>query len=311
MLKNLVLASAFLTSACATSAPTAAGLQASEINWAELPAGVTSVQDAAWLTRSPDGRVILFGRHQPDYSHHHIFMTQLVNGAWSDPVEAPFTRGNEATAPHFAPDGRSVLFVASWDANGQPSQGDSHDSNVWRVSWDGANWGAPTLLPAPINSPAAEIDVSEVNGGVIYFTSMRAGGAGPRPSFSPADSPNGAMPDMYRATPDGAGGYRVEPLVGLNTEHTESTMYVPPDQSLILFHRSDDPVGLGKDDLFAARRQGAGWGPAIHLGAGVNTDEYEYGPELSHDGSTLYYTTHSGGHAHLLAVSLAAAMGGQ
>jgi hypothetical protein len=299
------LTAALLLAACSPAAPPAP--PAPTINWAELPATVDQPGDEAWLTRSPDGQVILFGRHQPDYSDHHTYLTRLVDGVWTEPVEAPFTGGVSATAPHFAPDGRSVLFIASWTPERQDRDG---EGDVWRVSWDGTSWGVPEILPAPINSPAAEIDVVEANNGVIYFTSMRAGGAGPRPEHSEPNSPNGAYPDMYRATPDGAGGYRVEPITGLNTARTESTLYVTPDESLLLFHRSEDPRGVGKDDIFAVRRQGDGWGPEVHLGAGVNSTEYEYGPEVSADGSTLYFTTHRGEHAGIMAVNLAEAMAG-
>jgi hypothetical protein len=299
-----ILFATLLATACSPPAPSK--MEAPPVAWGELPATVNPPGNEAWLTRSPDGTVILFGRHQPDYSNHHIFMTRLIDGAWTEATEAPFTGGLEATAPHFAPDGRSVLFIASWTPAREAREG---DGNVWRVTWDGTNWGTPEILPAPINSPAAEIDVVEVNGGVIYFTSMRDGGVGPRPTHTSGNTANGAYPDMYRATPDGAGGYRVEPLTGLNTERTESTLYVTPDESLILFHRADDPRGVGKDDIFAARRQGDGWGPDIHLGAGVNSPEYEYGPEVSADGSTLYFTTHRDPEARIMAVNLAEAMG--
>jgi hypothetical protein len=303
---RLAAALLLVTAACSPAAPPAP--PAPEINWAELPAAVDQPGDEAWLTRSPDGQVILFGRHQPDYSDHHIYLTRLVDGAWTEPVEAPFTGGKDATAPHFAPDGRSVLFIASWAADGAPREGDAAEGNVWRVTWDGTSWGEPQMLPAPINSPASEIDVVEVNGGVIYFSSMRTGGAGPAPEDARGNLANGAYPDLYRAVPDGAGGYRVEPLP-FNTERTESTLYVTPDESLIVFHRAHDPRGLGKDDLFASRRQGDNWGPEIHLGANANSAAYEYGPEVSADGSTLYFTTHRNPQAGIMAVNLAEAMG--
>jgi hypothetical protein len=305
VLRIALLAGVALAAACSQLEPSA---PVPQIAWAELPATIDGPGDEAWLTRSPDGQVILFGRHQPDYSDHHIFVTRLVDGAWTEAVETPFTGGKDATAPHFAPDGRSVLFVASWSADGEPREGDAREGNVWRVSWDGTNWGDPQMLPAPINSPATEIDAVEVNGGVIYFSSMRAGGAGPAPDYTGGNPANGARPDLYRAVPDGAGGYRIEALTGINTERTESTLYVTPDESLLLFHRAEDPRGVGKDDLFAVRRQGDGWGPEIHLGADVNSAEYEYGPEVSADGSTLYFTTHRGEQAGIMAVSLAEAM---
>jgi hypothetical protein len=299
-----ILFAALAAAACSAEPPVATP-PAPPVAWGELPASIDGPGDEAWLTRSPDGRLILFGRHEPDYSNHHIFMTRLVDGVWSEPVEAPFTGGLEATAPHFAPDGQSVLFVASWTPDRGAREG---DGNVWRVTWDGTNWGAPQILPAPINSPAAEIDAVEVNGGTIYFTSMRAGGVGPAPAHTSGNRANAAKPDMYRAVRDSAGAYRVEPLAGLNTARTESTLYVTPDESLIVFHRQEDPRGVGMDDLFAARRQGDGWGPDIHLGANANSPSFEYGPEVSADGSTLYFTTHRGEHAGVMAVNLAQAM---
>jgi hypothetical protein len=281
---------------------------APQINWAELPATVDQPGDEAWLTRSPDGQIILFGRHQPDYSDHHIYLTRLVNDTWTEPVEAPFTGGKSATAPHFAPDGQSVLFIASWAADGTPREGDAREGNVWRVTWDGTTWGDPHLLPAPIKSPATEIDAVEVNSGAIYFSSMRAGGAGPTPEHTGGNPANAAYPDLYRAVPDGAGGHRLEALP-FNTERTESTLFVTPDESLIVFHRAHDPRGLGKDDLFASRRHGDSWGPEVHLGANVNSAAYEYGPEVSADGSTLYFTTHRNPQAGIMAANLAEAMG--
>lgn len=305
MLRTALLATIVLAAACSTPTQTAV---APQIAWGELPATVDGPGDEAWLTRSPDGQVILFGRHQPDYSNHHIYMTRLVDGVWTEAVEAPFTGGKQATAPHFAPDGRSVLFIATWSPSGEPREGSAREGNVWRVTWDGTNWGEPRMLPAPINSPATEIDAVEVNGGVIYFSSMRAGGAGGPPDYTGGNPANGARPDLYRAAPDGAGGYRVEALP-FNTERTESTLYVTPDESLIVFHRADDPRGLGEDDLFASRRQGDAWGPEIHLVADVNSHAYEYGPEVSADGSTLYFTTHRNPQAGIRAVNLAAALG--
>lgn len=282
---GVALLAAFATLPASASAP---------VDWSTLPAVVDGPGGEAWLTRHPDGRLIVFGRHDENWQNHRLYMTRLVDGAWTEPEQLPFTRDVDGSAPHFAPDGRSMLFVSSRSAAGEPRPAGSREGNVWRVSWDGEHWGPPRLLPAPINSPGYEIDAVEVNDGVIYFSSMPAGENAPKP-------------DLYRAVPI-PGGYRVEPLTAFNTERTESTLYVTPDESLIVFHRAEDPAGLGKDDLFAARRSGSGWGPAVHLGNGTNSPEYEYGPEVSPDGRTLYFTTHRGGRAGLMAVDLERAM---
>jgi hypothetical protein len=55
---HLAAALLLVTAACSPAAPPAP--PAPEINWAELPATVDQPGDEAWLTRSPDGQVILF-----------------------------------------------------------------------------------------------------------------------------------------------------------------------------------------------------------------------------------------------------------
>lgn len=264
------------------------------VDWSTLPAVIDGPAGEAWLTRHPDGRLIVFGRHDENWQNHRLYMTRFVDGAWTEPEQIPFARDVDGRAPHFAPDGRSMLFVSTRSPTGAERPPGEREGNVWRVSWDGERWGQPQLLPAPINSPGFEIDAVEVNNGVIYFSSMPRGENAPKP-------------DLYRAVP-AAGGYRVEPVTAFNTERTESTLYVTPDESLIVFHRAEDPAGLGKDDLFAARRSASGWGPAVHLGNGANSPEYEYGPEVSRDGRTLYFTTHRSGRAGIMAVDLEPAM---
>jgi len=265
------------------------------VDWRSLPAVVDGPGGEAWFTWHPSGRLIVFGRHDENWQNHRLFMSRLVDGRWTEPMELPFSRNVDARTAHFAPDGRSMLFVSMRSPAGEERARSEGEQNIWRVTWDGATWGEPRMLPAPINSPGWEIDAVEVNGGVIYFSSMPPGENAPRP-------------DLFRAVPVGD-TYRVEPLTAFNTERTESTLYVTPDESLIVFHRAEDPVGLGRDDLFAARRTATGWGPAVHLGAGANSPEYEYGPEVSRDGRTLYFTTHRGGRAGVMAIDLNQAMG--
>ena len=84
----------------------------------------------------------------------------------------------------------------------------------------------------------------------------------------------------------------------------ETDVYVDPDQRFIIFVRTDDPAGLG-GDLFLSSREGRGWSAPRHLGAVVNSKEYEYGPEISPDGKTLYFTSHRSGQADIYSVPAA------
>lgn len=85
-------------------------------------------------------------------------------------------------------------------------------------------------------------------------------------------------------------------------------MFIDPAQRYMILARTDDPSGLGGDDLFiSARTAGGGWSAPRNLGRGVNTAEYEYGPLVSADGRTLYFTSHRGGNASLYRIPTAAA----
>ncbi|MDO1558015.1 sialidase family protein [Brevundimonas sp. 2R-24] len=250
------------------------------------------------MTLHPSGDVVIFGRHDADWRNHRLHVSRRIGGVWSEPQEAPFNAGLDGRAAHFAPDGRSLLFTSNRSIPGATA--DRRDLNIWRVSWDGERWGLPTPLPEPINSDRDEIDAVQVHGGVIYFSSSRA-------------NEGGGPVDLYRASP-GAAGYSVAPLAELNTPLVESTLAVTPDECLIVFNRTDDPQGRGRDDLFIAFRMWTGWSRPVPLGEDVNSSTFEYGPEFSPDRSLLYYTSHKLGQAGLHAEStgsIVAALAGE
>jgi len=272
--------------ACSTSAPRTHGDR-------QLPTVLNGAGGEAWIAHHPNGGMILFGRHDTNWDNHRLFVTRYVDGIWTEPQAVPFTAGVDGKAPHFAPDGRSVLFASTRPRPGAATQAPA-DLNIWRVNWDGQSWGEPQLLPAPLNSTADEIDAVEVSSGAIYFSSTRDEGSGRRA-------------DLYRATP-ADGGYRVATLTTLSTERVESTLFVTADETLVVFSRTDDPAGLGSDDLFYSRKQGATWTAPTHLPGEANSKTYDYGPEISLDRATLYFTSHRDGEAGILAIDLVEAM---
>jgi len=183
---------------------------------------------------------------------------------------------------------RSVLFAAVRPWPNAPQCVSQLD--LWRVAWDGASWGTPQPLPAPINSEGDEVDAVEVASGAIYFSSIRNGIE---------------RPDLDRALPEN-GTYRIEPVAAINTALTESTLWVSADERVLGFSRDGDPAGLGSDDLFLSRRVNGAWSAPVHLAAPVSSSTYDYGPELAADGRTLTLTTHRSGQAGILAVDLGA-----
>jgi Tol biopolymer transport system component len=95
----------------------------------------------------------------------------------------------------------------------------------------------------------------------------------------------------------------VEPLPpGINTERWESDIFVSPTEDYLIFARTDDPDGLGGDDLFVSVRNGDVWSEPRALESPVNSSAYDYGAFVSADGAHLYFTSHRGGIARIYRV---------
>ncbi|MEN6424330.1 MAG: hypothetical protein ABFE13_03135 [Phycisphaerales bacterium] len=67
---------------------------------------------------------------------------------------------------------------------------------------------------------------------------------------------------------------------------------IAPD-GLSLYFSSQRPGGLGLDDIWVTTRatMADAWGPPVSLGATVNSTSYDWGPAVTPDGLTLYFTS--------------------
>lgn len=107
---------------------------------------------------------------------------------WSTPVSAEAgsdptlnTRFNDG-CPILSPDGLSLYMATN---RGPEPNGIAPDIDIWVAQRDttDAGWGAPQVLPAPINGPTQDFCPTPVRGRGLFFVSKR-------------DDPNG---DIYFA----------------------------------------------------------------------------------------------------------------
>jgi hypothetical protein len=47
--------------------------------------------------------------------------------------------------------------------------------------------------------------------------------------------------------------------------------------------------GYGQADLYVSFLKSGAWSTPVNLGPAVNTEDFEYNPEVSRDGRTLYF----------------------
>jgi hypothetical protein len=150
--------------------------------------------------------------------------------------------------------------------------------NIWVVERTaGGGWGAPRLLPEPLNTSSREIHNVEPRDGTIYLASDRPGGRG--------------RSDIYRFTRSGS-TWSATPIAAVNDSLSQPDLLVSPGEDWMILAITDHARGLGGDDLFLSRRSGTTWSAPEPLGAPINSPEYEYGPTLSPDGRWIYYTSH-------------------
>ena len=241
---------------------------------------------------SPDGREFYFTIHQPNFGQHHIVVSRFVNGQWSAPSATPFSSAWNDREPKLSPDGRRLYFSSNRPAEGtQPTS----RLDLFMVGRDAAGtWGTPQRLAPPVNTEVHEFCPVAIADGTLYFISPRAGGIrGPEPTD---------LYNVWRARALDKSGLRFaepENLGKAINSGFETNVYVSPDERTMLVSRDGAPDSLGGDDLYVSTRVNGTWQTLRHLPAPINSDKYEYGPSISADGRSLFFTSARAGTADI------------
>lgn len=240
--------------------------------------GVVSRSDRfeARIAFSADGRECYLTETDATFSHPKLLVAHRGKDGWTEftaiPFGAKFTFCHE---PFLSGDNRKLYFTA----DGDPAvAGNVRD--LWVTERNGAGWGEPSRLPAPINSDAAEFYFGQSSDGTIVFASNRPGGQG---DF-----------DLYYVEKTAEGADRAVnfgPV--LNTPGPEYDPCISPDGRFIVFAAARH--GNPNLDLYVSFRDNPKrWTTPVPLKGNVNTAANEYAPTLSADGRYLFFVRHDG-----------------
>ena len=229
------------------------------------PAGISSPKFESHAAFDPRTGDLYFVRSSPRFTGWRILVSRCTGTGWSTPEPAAFAGDGVEADPYFTPDGRSVYFISTRSADGVKGK----DLDIWRVERDDAgSWGAPTRLPAPINSPGAEWFPRPSADGWLYFGSDRPGGLGGN--------------DLWRARPDSAGQWTVENLgAAVNTAGDEYEPLPSPDGRQMIL--------MADGSLYRTHKTATGWTPRKKLGPEVNRNGTEIGAVFSPSGGSLLF----------------------
>ena len=233
---------------------------------------------------SADGLSLYFASNRPgghgDYDIY-VATRETTRDDWGTPVNlgSPPNSPYGAGGPSITADGLELYFSDTHEGN--PHPGGYGNGDTWVATRETTEdaFGPYVNLGPNVNSQhAAAVDVSP-DGLELYITSHRSGSIG--------------NCDIWVATRNS----RSEPFgvpTHLGSNVNSSPPDVTPDISLdgltLFFGRGPGPNGI---DLWMARRKNASdpFGPAVRLPDHVNSAYGEWGPCLSPDGSTLYFSS--------------------
>ena len=210
---------------------------------------------------SPQGDECFFGRSSEGSQYPwKLYHSRVVDGVWTPPALAPFhpDKGQFAGQAFFSPDGDKLYFTS--DANGK--------ADLWFVERTSQGWGAPQLMPRPVNSEERDVYYSEARDGTIYFASDRSGTKGEL--------------DVWRVRP---GAAQAENLgAGINTADYDYDPCIEPKGRYLLFVAPD-----GLSVIYSDGR--GGWGKPLLVSRFLPElrDVWADGQSFSPDGKYLFW----------------------
>ena len=228
---------------------------------------------------SADGLSLFFASKRPGgVGQKDIWVTtrETTDDPWGTPVNLGPTINSPANdgGVSISSDGMSLYFSST------RSRGNYAD--LWVTTRDTIHneWGTPMNLGPTVNSSADQCYTSiSADGLALYFSSNRGGGVGAYDIWvtrrETIHDPWGAAVNLGPTVNSSA--YEVDPGISADGR--------------TLFFASDRSGGYGDDDIWMTRRATTDdpWGEPVNLGPIINSSGWEDYPNVSADGSTLFF----------------------
>ena len=192
------------------------------------------------------------------------------------PINTPGFEGK----PALSSDGLELYFVS--DRPGALGGPGDQDIYVRRRNSVNSAWGAPERVPSPVSSTFFDITPTiSLDGLALYFGSNRPG------PFSPP------WPDLWvshRASVNHPWGPAVNLGPGINTPLFEGSIDISPDQRTVFFAAMTPDFVF---DIFMAGRSSSdgSFGARVKLTPPINSEGHDYGPALTPDGHTMFFSS--------------------
>jgi len=238
---------------------------------------------------SADGLELYHGSLRGGGSDLWVTTRESKNDDWSKSVSLGPTVNNSAawdSESSISADGLELYFASN-------RTGGLGGFDLWVTKRETTNdpWGEPINLGPNINTSVDDTDVCiSADGLSLYIESYRNGGHGSN--------------DLWvtnRATTSEPWGELMNLGPTVNSSRSDGAPSISADGLVLFFsdHPNPRPGGHGSTDIWMTRRATTSdpWAEPINLGPTVNSSSNDQGPNISSDGSTLYFfSRRSGGY---------------
>lgn len=220
---------------------------------------------------SPDGKEVIFYVSTPKgqqflveptgiFQKHFIMYSHVENDRWTEPQELYFDPERLYHYFFISPDGKRIYFSKV------RSESDPPRSRIWYVEKNDSEWTEPKEIDFGENYKGyGGSYISVAGNGNLYFSSWESGQG--RTYVSRYQNGKYSIPKQLSEAVNDSGAHH---------------SYVAPDESYLVFNRSND--------LYVSFRDKDGnWLKAKNLGKKVNTEYLESRPFVSFDGKYLFF----------------------
>lgn len=227
---------------------------------------------------SPDGSELYFAYLAIPINA--MWTTKRVEGGWTSPVIASFSRPSEDGEfdgdPCIAYDGGRIYFRSARWPDGE-NNGDRGDTDIWYCERTESGWGERQNLGAPINTERYERSPSLTRDGTLYFVAE-----GYDDGLGQSDLYRSRFVDGRYTDPENLG-----PAV--NTEHQDLSCWIAPDESYIVFASTRPSEHGGMIGLYVSfRKPNDTWTEAVNMGEEINRYN-SWHPFVTADGRYLFF----------------------
>ena len=231
------------------------------------------------FTLSNDGKEAYFTIQSAAEDISIICRSTKVNGSWSPPKFASFSKVHKDLEPFLSPDGLRLYFVSNRPLDAADTE--VKDFDIWYVQRSDMEspWSEAINLGNPVNTEHNEFYPALAENGNLYFTS---------------DHPTAKGRDdiFFSKFIDGAYTEPVSLSENINTEGFEYNSYIAKDESYLLFGGYNRDDGRGSGDIYISHNDGQGnWSKAVPLPAEINSTYMDYCPFVHENSQTLYFTS--------------------